>query len=124
MAGIAKAAESIGAEKKKALDNAMHQIEKEFGSGAIMRLGDMGARMNLEVIPTGSLALDIAVGVGGYPRGRVIEIYGPESSGKTTLALHAIAEAQKWAAWLLSSMRNMRLIRFTRIIWAWTRMIC
>ena len=95
MAGIAKTAESIGAEKKKALDNAMHQIEKEFGSGAIMRLGDMGARMNLEVIPTGSLALDIAVGVGGYPRGRVIEIYGPESSGKTTLALHAIAEAQK-----------------------------
>ena len=81
--------------KKKALESALHHIEKEFGTGAIMRLGDLGTRMNIEVIPTGSLALDIAVGVGGYPRGRVIEIYGPESSGKTTLALHAIAEAQK-----------------------------
>ena len=81
--------------RKKALDNAMKMIDKEFGAGAIMRLGDMGQRMNISVIPTGSLALDIAVGVGGYPRGRVIEIYGPESSGKTTLALHAIAEAQK-----------------------------
>ena len=60
-----------------------------------MRLGDLGSKMNIEVIPTGSLAVDIAVGVGGYPRGRVVEIYGPESSGKTTLALHAIAEAQK-----------------------------
>lgn len=83
------------AQKKKALDSALHQIEKEFGTGAIMRLGDLGNKMNIDVIPTGSLALDIAVGVGGYPRGRVIEIYGPESSGKTTLALHAIAEAQK-----------------------------
>lgn len=82
-------------ERKKALDNAMKMIDKEFGAGAIMKLGDMGQRMNISVIPTGSLALDIAVGVGGYPRGRVIEIYGPESSGKTTLALHAIAEAQK-----------------------------
>ena len=81
--------------KKKVLESALHHIEKEFGTGAIMRLGDLGTRMNIEVIPTGSLALDIAVGVGGYPRGRVIEIYGPESSGKTTLALHAIAEAQK-----------------------------
>ena len=81
--------------KKKALESALHHIEKEVGTGAIMRLGDLGTRMNIEVIPTGSLALDIAVGVGGYPRGRVIEIYGPESSGKTTLALHAIAEAQK-----------------------------
>jgi recombination protein RecA len=85
----------VKAQKKKALDSALHQIEKDFGTGAIMRLGDMANKMNIEVIPTGSLALDIAVGVGGYPRGRVIEIYGPESSGKTTLALHAIAEAQK-----------------------------
>lgn len=69
----------LEADKKRALDNAMKQIEKEFGTGAIMRLGDMGSRMNLEVIPTGSLALDVAVGVGGYPRGRIIEIYGPES---------------------------------------------
>lgn len=87
--------EKLDEERKKALENAMLQIEKDFGTGAIMRLGDMGAKMNLEVISTGSLALDVAVGVGGYPRGRVIEIYGPESSGKTTLALHAIAEAQK-----------------------------
>ena len=71
------------------------QIEKQFGKGSIMRLGDDTSRLNLSVIPSGSLALDIALGVGGFPRGRVIEIYGPESSGKTTVALHAIAEAQK-----------------------------
>ena len=73
----------------------MRKIEKDFGKGAIMRLGDIADKMNLEVISSGSLAVDLAVGVGGYPRGRVIEIYGPESSGKTTLALHAIASAQK-----------------------------
>ncbi len=82
-------------DRKKALENAMKQITKEFGAGSIMRLGEMGDKLDIDVIPTGSLALDIAVGVGGYPRGRVIEIFGPESSGKTTLALHAIAEAQK-----------------------------
>ncbi|WP_301859819.1 recombinase RecA [uncultured Megasphaera sp.] len=81
--------------KQTALENAMRKIEKDFGKGAIMRLGDLADKMNLEVISTGSLAVDLAVGVGGYPRGRVIEIYGPESSGKTTLALHAIASAQK-----------------------------
>ena len=85
----------MNSERQKALENAMHQITREFGAGAIMRLGDMKGKLDTEIIPTGSLALDIAVGVGGYPRGRVIEIYGPESSGKTTLALHAIAEAQK-----------------------------
>jgi len=74
---------------------ALLQIEKQFGKGSIMRLGDETSRLNLSVIPSGSLALDIALGVGGFPRGRVIEIYGPESSGKTTVALHAIAEAQK-----------------------------
>lgn len=84
----------LDAAKKKALETAMKQITKEFGTGSIMRMGD-SKKLDIEVIPTGSLALDIAVGVGGYPRGRVIEIYGPESSGKTTLALHAIAEAQK-----------------------------
>lgn len=82
-------------EKQTALENAMKKIEKDFGKGAIMRLGDLAGKMNLEVISSGSLAVDLAVGVGGYPRGRVIEIYGPESSGKTTLALHAIASAQK-----------------------------
>ncbi|MDY6084303.1 MAG: recombinase RecA [Dialister sp.] len=84
----------LNADKKKALETAIKQITKEFGTGSIMRMGD-SKKLDIEVIPTGSLALDIAVGVGGYPRGRVIEIYGPESSGKTTLALHAIAEAQK-----------------------------
>ena len=81
--------------KQAALENAMKKIEKDFGKGAIMRLGDLAEKMNLEVTSSGSLAVDLAVGVGGYPRGRVIEIYGPESSGKTTLALHAIASAQK-----------------------------
>lgn len=80
--------------KLKALQAAMSKIEKDFGKGAIMKLGDEKVE-NVDVIPTGSITLDLALGVGGYPRGRVIEIYGPESSGKTTLALHAIAEAQK-----------------------------
>ncbi len=82
------------ADKKKAIDSAMSQIEKMYGKGSIMRLGDRTA-LNVEVIPTGSLALDVALGIGGLPKGRIIEIYGPESSGKTTLALHVVAEAQK-----------------------------
>ncbi|MBQ1797404.1 MAG: recombinase RecA [Prevotella sp.] len=82
------------AAKAKALQMAMQKIEKDYGKGSIMKLGDDKVD-NVEVIPTGSLGLDLALGVGGYPRGRIIEIYGPESSGKTTLALHAIAEAQK-----------------------------
>ncbi|NLY37090.1 MAG: recombinase RecA [Tissierellia bacterium] len=82
-------------EKDKALDNVLSQIEKQFGKGSIMRLGDEPNRRGIEVIPTGALSLDIALGIGGIPRGRVIEIYGPESSGKTTVALHMIAEAQK-----------------------------
>ena len=81
-------------EKKKALEMAMSQIEKQFGKGSIMKLGEFTA-MNIEAIPTGALSLDIALGIGGVPRGRIIEIYGPESSGKTTLALHIISEAQK-----------------------------
>lgn len=82
------------AAKLKALQAAMQKIEKDFGKGSIMKMGDENVE-SVDVIPTGSLGLDIALGVGGYPRGRIIEIYGPESSGKTTLALHAIAEAQK-----------------------------
>ncbi len=81
-------------EKKKALEMAMSQIEKQFGKGSVMKLGEFKA-MEIEAIPTGALSLDIALGIGGVPRGRIIEIYGPESSGKTTLALHIIAEAQK-----------------------------
>lgn len=80
--------------KKKALETALSQIEKKYGEGAIMRLGE-GNALNIEAIPTGSIALDAATGIGGFPKGRIIEIYGPESSGKTTLALHAVAEAQK-----------------------------
>ena len=79
----------------KALDIALNQIEKQFGKGAIMKLGEASSRLSVETIPTGSIALDLALGVGGVPRGRIIEIYGPESSGKTTVALHIIAEAQK-----------------------------
>lgn len=82
-------------EREEALKNAMKQIEKDYGKGAIMRLGDAAANMNVEVISTGILPLDIALGVGGIPRGRIIEIYGPESSGKTTVTLHMIAEAQR-----------------------------
>jgi len=82
-------------ERDKALETALLGIEKQFGKGSIMKLGERTADLNIEVIPTGSLALDIALGVGGIPRGRVIEVYGPESSGKTTLSLHMIAEAQK-----------------------------
>lgn len=80
--------------KKKALETALSQIEKKYGEGAIMRLGE-GNALNIEAIPTGSIALDAATGIGGFPKGRIIEIYGPESSGKTTLALHAVAQAQK-----------------------------
>ena len=82
------------ADKKKALETALQQIEKNFGKGTVMRLGDK-AEMNVDVVPTGSLTLDLALGVGGLPKGRIIEIYGPESSGKTTLALHVLAECQK-----------------------------
>ena len=82
-------------QKKKALDAALLQIEKQYGKGAVMKLGDPSVQMNIETIPTGSLSLDIALGLGGIPKGRIIEIYGPESSGKTTVTLHMIAEVQK-----------------------------
>lgn len=82
-------------EKQRALDMALAQIEKQFGKGSIMRMGEASAKMAVEVIPTGALSLDIALGVGGMPRGRVVEIFGPESSGKTTVALHVVAEAQR-----------------------------
>ena len=88
------AAVPAGSDKKKALETAMQQLEKMYGKGSIMRYGE-NAETNVEAIPTGSLALDLALGIGGVPRGRIIEIYGPESSGKTTLALHILAQAQK-----------------------------
>lgn len=82
-------------EKIKALDAALSQIEKQFGKGSVMKLGDSGNHMNVETVPTGSLSLDIALGMGGIPKGRIVEIYGPESSGKTTVALHMVSEVQK-----------------------------
>ena len=82
-------------DKMKALDAALANIEKQFGKGTVMKLGDSSANMNIEAIPTGSLSLDVALGIGGVPKGRIIEIYGPESSGKTTVALHVVSEVQK-----------------------------
>jgi len=84
----------VNQDRQAALEQALKQIERQFGKGAIMKLGEQVDR-KVSVVPSGSLALDIALGVGGYPRGRIVEIYGPESSGKTTVALHAIAEVQK-----------------------------
>ncbi|MBQ3852258.1 MAG: recombinase RecA [Lachnospiraceae bacterium] len=86
---------NVNTEKKKALEAALGQIEKQYGKGAVMRLGDPGAQMKVETIPTGSISLDLALGQGGIPKGRIVEIYGPESSGKTTVTLHMIAEVQK-----------------------------
>src|SRR5919109_4019634 len=83
------------ADKAKALENAISQIEKQFGKGSIMKLGEAQQRMAVDAIPTGAIALDIALGVGGVPRGRVTEVFGPEASGKTTLVQHIIAEAQR-----------------------------
>src|SRR6478736_3122782 len=82
-------------ERREALSGAVAEIEKQFGKGALLRLGDGGPSTAVSVVPTGSLGLDVALGTGGLPRGRIVELYGPESSGKTTLALHAVAEAQK-----------------------------
>jgi len=87
--------ERRGMDKQKALDSALAQIERNFGKGSVMKLGQQGAVMEIEAISTGSIGLDIALGIGGLPKGRIIEVYGPESSGKTTLALHVVAEAQK-----------------------------
>src|SRR5450432_1243662 len=87
--------EGSGMDKQKALEAALSQIEKHFGKGSIMRLGQNDKAIDIEAISTGSLGLDIALGIGGLPRGRVVEIYGPESSGKTTLALHVVAESQR-----------------------------
>jgi recombination protein RecA len=94
MAGSDRAISKIGGDRDKSLETALAQIERQFGKGSIMRLGDEG-RAPIEVIPTGAIALDVALGIGGLPRGRVVEVYGPEGSGKTTIALHAVANAQK-----------------------------
>src|SRR5487761_1223421 len=86
---------TVAEERARALELAITQIEKQFGHGSIMRLGDASARLTVEAIPTGSISLDLALGVGGVPRGRIIEIFGPESAGKSTLAQHIVAEAQR-----------------------------
>ncbi|MBN1296264.1 recombinase RecA [bacterium] len=92
---VKKTTVNPGENRERALSSAVAQIERQFGKGAIMRLGDTGPRFDISVIPTGCITLDIATGIGGYPKGRIVEIYGPEASGKTTLALHLIAESQK-----------------------------
>lgn len=93
--------------KQKALSAALSQIERQFGKGSVMRMGDSNVSRDIEAISTGSLGLDIALGIGGLPKGRVVEIYGPESSGKTTLTLQVIAECQKWEALPHLLMQNM-----------------
>ena len=90
-----KVSSKLSNNKDRSLSSAVSQIERQFGKGAIMRLGDTGPRFDINIIPSGCITLDIAMGIGGYPKGRIVEVYGPESSGKTTLALHAIAEAQR-----------------------------
>ena len=105
---------ALNTEKAKALQAALAQIEKQYGKGTIMRLGEGEVIDDIEVVSTGSLGLDIALGVGGLPRGRIVEIYGPESSGKTTLALHTVAEARRRAASAPLSMPSMRSIRSMR----------
>ena len=89
------AKENAREDKLRALDAAISQIEKQYGKGSVMKLGDPNINMNIETVPTGSISLDIALGLGGLPKGRIVEVYGPESSGKTTVALHAVAEVQK-----------------------------
>ena len=95
MAGVVVDLKMKNEDKEKALEAAIGQIEKAFGKGSVMKLGQRESAVDVQAISTGSLGLDIGLGIGGFPKGRIIEIYGPESSGKTTLALHAVAEAQK-----------------------------
>src|SRR2546430_16569411 len=97
MAANSKPSPERAGDREKSLETALLQIERQFGKGSVMRLGDE-TRVPVEVIPTGSIALDVAMGLGGLPRGRIVEVYGPESSGKTTVALHAVANAQKACA--------------------------
>ena len=110
--------------RKQALAAALQQIERQFGKGAIMRMGDRTAADGIQSVSTGSLTLDLALGIGGLPRGRVVEIYGPESSGKTTMTLHAIAECQKIGGTQRLWMPNTRWIRAMPRNWASTLKTC
>lgn len=103
--------EGSSMDKSKALAAALSQIERQFGKGSVMKLGKSDRSMDIEAVSSGSLGLDIALGIGGLPKGRIVEIYGPESSGKTTLALHTVAEAQRRAASAPSSTPSMRSTR-------------
>ena len=123
MAVEKKKPEAPLSDKKKALETAISQIEKNFGKGTVMRLGDR-PEMNVEAIPTGSLALDAALGIGGVPKGRIIEIYGPEASGKTTLALHIVARRRSAAVRSHSSTRSTRWTLTMRRESAWTSTPC
>jgi recombination protein RecA len=116
--------EGGGMDKERALEAALAQIDKNFGKGSIMRLGENNHAHDIEAIPTGSLGLDLALGIGGLPRGRVIEIYGPESSGKTTLALHVWPKPRSSAAFVHLWMPSMRSTRFMPASSVWTSMIC
>jgi recombination protein RecA len=121
MAASLKLVEESKVDRQKALDAALAQIDRAFGKGSAMKLGQKEA-MQVEAISTGSLGLDIALGVGGLPKGRVIEVYGPESSGKTTLALHVLAEAQKAGGTVAFVDAEHALIRFMPRSWASTSM--
>ena len=112
-----------GSDKKKALETAIAKIEKDYGKGTIMRLGD-DISVNVEALSTGSLSLDLALGIGGIPKGRIVEIYGPEASGKTTLALHAVASAQKAGATPPISTSSTRSSPPTPAPSAWTSTVC
>ena len=111
MAGVVVDMKMKSDDKNKALEAAIGQIEKAFGKGSVMKLGQRESAVDVQSISTGSLGLDIGLGIGGFPKGRIVEIYGPESSGKTTLALHAVAEAQKKVALVPLLTLNMRLTR-------------
>ena len=111
-------------DKLKALEAAIGQIEKSFGKGSVMKMGQNDINEDIEAVSTGSLGLDIALGIGGLPKGRIVEIYGPESSGKTTLALHAVAEAQKNGGLALLLMLNMRLTHLMPANWGLILMNC
>src|SRR3569832_1397002 len=110
--------EGSSMDKSKALSAALSQIERQFGKGSVMKLGKNDRSMDIEAVSSGSLGLDIALGIGGLPKGRIVEIYGPESSGKTTLALHTVAEHRRRAASAPSSTPSSRLTRSMRASWA------
>ena len=124
MAGVVVDMKMKNDDKNKALEAAIGQIEKAFGKGSVMKLGQRESAVDVQAISTGSLGLDIGLGIGGFPKGRIVEVYGPESSGKTTLALHAVAEAQKTVGHVPLSMLNMHLTQYMPVNLGLILMIC